>query len=599
MTKEAKLYAMRESDNDPFDNDEETEDDDTDFEDALQQTGISIGPKDKAPKDVTIIDEEVERKKAFAKVLEFITNTFYRTDENEEITVEVSSAGKGTSKNKSTNFYDTKRIVLAEGLIDAFGELNLPRFLVYYHELGHHLYSMGLFNLLKVWQTQKQGPLTWDDKYMHLLNWIEDLYIEDRLVKEHSYLTDVISCIKKLPPDYDINKIIYAFNFWYIHQGATPALNYTDQLAFKAYITQLLNIRSNTTIRFGQGILTTVSIKQSTETKYALLIIEFYNWCVSKGIFPKNQKLKPLSNPNNHLEDNQGGQGGQGAQQQGQGQGQGQSGQGDQGDQGGQPGGGSYSDHSGQVTRAGGYTEAYHIKSPTTIFKDELAQENRMINKEMLDMSQRIQAEESSLDGLFSTKHHDSSIIQSKVIVPNFFNPNRLIDQVLFKQKDHAYMNVAIYRDISGSTSGVIHKLMSHVCEQLYKDIPVDITYYLYSSGDVSIVELPYVLWEDSRNVPKTYAANKDFSALTGGTNSSAIADVITQQLSEKWLNIIITDGDLNDLMRRDNIMELLKNVFVIAVNSDVEEGLLGVSINDISDLDKINPVLSGINVGR
>ena len=45
-----------------------------------------------------------------------------------------------------------------------------------------------------------------------------------------------------------------------------------------------------------KGILTTVSIKQSTETKFALLIIEFYNWCVAKGIFPANNPLPSLQN---------------------------------------------------------------------------------------------------------------------------------------------------------------------------------------------------------------------------------------------------------------------------------------------------------------
>ena len=46
---------------------------------------------------------------------------------------------------------------------------------------------------------------------------------------------------------------------------------------------------------------------------------------------------------------------------------------------------------------------------------------------------------------------------------------------------------------------------------------------------------------------------------MTGGTNSGAIADVITEQLNDKWLNIIITDGDLSDLMHRDNINSLLE----------------------------------------
>ena len=333
-----------------------------------------------------IDDPDTAIKKAFAKVLEFITNNFYKTDENDFITIDIEN------QTKNRNFYDTKRIVLAEGLIDAFGALNLPRFLVYYHELAHHLYSQGYFNLLKVWSTIKQGPLTWNSSYEHLLNWIEDYYVEDKILKEHSYLTDVLNCIKKLPPDYDINRIEYAFNFWYIHQAATPALNYTDQLAFKAYITQLLALRGTTTSRFGQGILTTVSIKQSTETKFALLIIEFYNWCVAKGIFPDDKPLPSLQNPNNHLESTNNGNANTDK-----GDSQDSSNEDNSQNQSNDKNKGSYSDHSQQVGRSNitTYQEVQHIKSPTTVFKDELVQENKLI-KELLDMSQRLQAEETT-----------------------------------------------------------------------------------------------------------------------------------------------------------------------------------------------------------
>ncbi len=48
--------------------------------------------------------------------------------------------------------------------------------------------------------------------------------------------------------------------------------------------------------------------------------------------------------------------------------------------------------------------------------------------------------------------------------------------------------------------------------------------------------------------------------------------------------------------------MELLKNVFVVYVGVDesyIVDGLLGVVVNDLEDLDKINPVLSTINLNR
>lgn len=563
--------------NDPFldavqlaaeDEDEEDEDEDEEGEAHV------VDPTEAYMK----LTPEAQKKVAFAKVLEYITNTFYRTDENNEIAVVLDSQHKGN------NYYDTHKIVLAEQLIDAFGDLNLPRFIVYYHELGHHLYSIGLFKLQEAWMKNTQGSsIEYHKKYDHLVNWIEDYHIENKLVIEHPYLTDVLNCIKKLPPDYDIKAIEYAFNYWYIYQTPTPALAYVDQVAFKAYVTKLLSIRDTQATRFGYGVVSDLTMKPTIETKFVKLIIEFHAWCVAKGILP-DAPMPGLSNPNNHI-----------APQPGQGQGQG-----DPNDPNGQGGGGgTSSDHSRRVGKTNQFTEEYHIKSPTTVFKDDIVQENKLIQHELMDMSQRVQADTVTLDGLFATKHKDSAIIQPKIILPNFFNPQRLVDQILFSEKQHTYMNVAIYRDISGSTEGNIHSLMSFVCEQLYKDIPVNITYYLYSSGKISIVEVPYVRWDNHKHVPKEYASNSLFQQLNGGTNSDAIADVITQQLSDKWLNIIVTDGDLNALMARNNIMELLKNVFVISVNHEVEPGLLGVRVDNVSDVYKINPVLSTINLDR
>ena len=535
---------------------------------------IKLG-KDNKPKAIY----KDPTKQAFVNLLEFLTNTFYRTDENTDITVKLVK-----DDNKTQNYYDTKSIVLSEGLVDAYGKLNLPRFLVYYHELGHHIYSQGAFLLKDKWLklNGQTNPLLHDKKYDHLFNWIEDFYVEAELITEHPYLTDVVSCIKKLPPEYDINDIKNSFNYYYVNEAPSQALQYSDQLLFKQYVDKLLALRSNTTTRFGNGILTTLSVKTSKETKYIKLLIEFYNWCETVGIFdPANPPLPPLTNPNNHI------------QQGGQGQGQGSG----NGNGNGNGNGSSVSPHSKQVGKKITYKEQCHIANPTNIFKGELAEEAKMLHKEMLDMSQRLQIDNHTLDGLFSTQHKDSAIIQPKVIVPNFFNPHRLVDQVLFRQKKHTYMNVAIYRDISGSTSGKVHELMHYIAEKLYQDIPVDITYYLYSSGNVSIIEVPYIPWANSANKPGVYTKNPLFQQLNGGTNSSAIADVITQQLSEKWLNIIITDGDLRDLMNRDNILSLLSNVFVISVRSDVKDGLLGVRIEEKEDIEFINDKLSTINM--
>ena len=521
-------------------------------------------------------------KQAYANVLQFITNNFYTSD-GKNIEVVISNDSKDNS-------YDGSKITLSEQLMDAYGTLNLPRFIIYYHELGHHLYSKGMFILLDLWAKINSGPLKWILHYHHLINWIEDFYIEKQLKKDHSYLTDVIDCIRKLKPDYNISEIQYAFNYYYVHEAPTPSLTYADQLIFKGYVDKLLTLRDSSKTRFGNGILTTLSIKPSIETQFALTIIEFYNWCISKNIFDNtdNPPPPPLKNPNQRIEK-------QGTQQQignfldkisnefknGKTLSQGS----------------NISDHSKTIGQFEYYKEEAPIKEPTNLIKEELVQEKTLINKELLDMSQVSQVEQSTLDGLFTAKYKDSINIQPKVNVLNFFNPNRIADQNLFLEKAHTYMNVAIYRDISGSTSGDTHRLMSHVCEQLFKDIPVDITYYLYSSGDISIIEVPYITWENDNVTPKEYENNPLYKQLGGGTNSDAIADVITTQLSDKWLNIIVTDGDLNSLMHRENIHALLNNVFVVAVSSELDNNLKGISIRKQDDVKHINNVMQSVNL--
>ena len=238
-------------------------------------------------------------KQAYANVLQFITNNFY-TQPGENILVEIDT------ESKESNFYDGKRIVISSQLLDAFGALKLPRFLIYYHELGHHLYSKGMFTFINTWQKITSGPLEWKTNYHHLINWIEDFYIESRMKREHSYLTDVLNCIRKLPPEFDINQIQYAFNYFYVHEAPSPALTYLDQVLFKKYVDKLLQLRDSNKTRFGYGILTNLSIRKSNETVFAETIIEFYNWCVSKKILNDELKMPPLRNPNQHLEQTKG-----------------------------------------------------------------------------------------------------------------------------------------------------------------------------------------------------------------------------------------------------------------------------------------------------
>lgn len=487
------------------------------------------------------------------KVFGEIVNNFYK----QGVSVELSDT-------PDTAYCSGDHIVLPRHLLEEFTKNKLPRFTVLYHELGHALYSGNMNHLLEKWSNlPNSSNISYDDKYHHLINWIEDYYIEEQLVKDYPYLFDIIGCLKKLTLPYNIEDIDKAFNHYYVKGYTTPTLLPMDAIVFKNYITKLLELRRSPS--FGKGPISILS-QRSKETQYIRTIVDFYNWCTTKGILSPNIAQPPLSNPNLVL--NNSGAHTSGVQQ------------GQTPDQTGS--GGSYSDHSHLV----GLTEVLpqYDKTETEIFSDQFVAEQKLIKDEIMKQF-KVESTEQSFEGLFNSTYKDTSIIQPKVIVPNFFNPNRLVDQVLFKTPDKCFNNVSIYRDISGSTTGRVFNLINEICKFLDRKIPISYNFYLYASGDVSILQTSFEDWENKCEIPDLYADDPLFQQMGGGTNSDAIADVITEQLSDKWLNIIITDGDLHSLMRRDNISSLLDNVFVISVcdDSSLKNVPNYVIINDVS----------------
>ena len=476
------------------------------------------------------------------RVFAEIVNNFYK----QGVTVELSDT-------PDTAYCEGTHIVLPKLLLEEFTANKLPRFTVLYHELGHALYSNNINSLIEKWSNlPAQSTFTYDDKYHHLINWIEDYYIEEKLVQDYPYLKDIVTCLKLLTLPYDITDIDKAFNHYYVKGYTTPTLSAMDAIAFRNYINKLLELRRSN--GFGKGPISILS-QRSKETQYIKLIIDFYNWCTSKGILNDNIKMPPLSNPNMTTQtQGSGGLGGSGSSAQ------------EQVPQDADGKGGSYSDHSHLV----GMIEVlpdYDTKE-IEIFSDKFAAEQKLIKDEIMKQH-KADSIEHSLDGLFNSLFKPTSIIQSKVIVPNFFNPNRLIDQVLFKTPDKVFNNVSIYRDISGSTTGYRFTLINEICKFLNQKIPITYNFYLYASGAISILQTSFEDWENESEIPDLYANDPLYQQMGGGTNSDAIADVITEQLNDKWLNIIITDGDLNALMKRQNIQSLLENVFVISVCDD------------------------------
>ena len=498
---------------------------------------------------------------ALVKIFTRVINNFYK----QGVSVELSDT-------PDTAYCQGDHITLPKHLLEEFTQQKLPRFTVLYHELGHALYSHDLSTFIEKWSNLPAAhhSFMFNEKYMHLLNWIEDYYIEEKLVQDYPYLQDLMSCLKQLTLPYDITALDKAFNHYYIKGNATTALSATDSYMFTKYIQTLLNLRKN--YGFGRGPISLLSAK-SRETQFIKTIIEFYDWCVSKGIFVMNQVLPKLSNPNMVVSN-------QGTSNSTNGT--------DTNSTDTNSTSGSSDNHSHMI---GVSLEQMPVFNPTevAIFSDKFIAEQKLIKDEITKQF-RVESVEQSLDGLFNNLFKDTSIIQSKIIVKNFFNPNRLIDQVLFKTPEKSYNNVSIYRDISGSTHGDRHELINDICKFLDNKLPIAYNFYLYSSGPISIMQTSFEDWEDSNIVPDKYNNDPIFRQLQGGTNSDAIADVISEQLNDKWLNIIITDGDLHSLMRRDNIKALLDNVFVISIeeSNNVKDCPNHIIVDDISLIPKI-----------
>lgn len=497
---------------------------------------------------------------ALRKIFETVGNNFYKKG----ITVTLVDQAE-------TAYCEGDNITLPIPLLEEFTQNKLPRFTVFYHELGHSLYSGALTKFIERWSNLPgvATHLAFDRKYMHLLNWLEDFYIEEQLEIDYAYLKDILSCLKRLPETYDINAIDKAFNHYYKKGYTTPALNVSQAFTFKNYINTLLGIRKHPA--FGAMPISLLSNK-STGATFIKTFIDFYNFCVQNGIL-QDTYMPPMSNPNNILVPDPN------AQQ--------------NPSTGGSSNGGSSSAHSQLV---GGFKEVFPDvdASSTQIFVDQFTAENKLIKEELANRNQ-VESTHTSLDGLFTSLFQDTSIIQNKVIVKNFFNPNRLVDGVLFKSPKKAFNNVSIYRDISGSTeSASIFPLINNICKYLIEKIPISTHFYLYSSGNISILETQYQDWEDYHTAPELYQLDPVYQQFGGGTNSDAIADVISEQLNDKWLNIVVTDGDLRALFKRQNIKSLLDNIFVIAVDDigDTARSMIDPShyirIDNTDDIDKL-----------
>lgn len=496
---------------------------------------------------------------------------------------------KGTAFCSSDNC-----ITLPLPLLEIFKNNNLPRLCVFYHELGHALESSNMFELIDKWKNITISSDQYDPKYLYLINWIEDFYTEELTIEHYPYLTDILKCLKLLPTKYDDKVIDKAFHYYYKYKKISPALNNTERIIFNDYLQSLLKMRRDKA--FNKGPISLVN-SNNINLRFIQTISAFHNWCVAKGIIPANVKLPPLKLPTNIITSNpqQGtdintGQSAanQNVTTQTTNKNQQQDGSNGKGTE------GSYSTHS-NITGTSVKEVFPDLDLTTPIFIKELETEQRLIDRYI--SSYRVETEDQNLNGLFTSTYYETNII-AKPNIKNFFDMRRIEDRMLFLQPYKTYNNVSIYRDVSGSTHDSRFEVIDKVCKHLISNIPVDTHFYLYASGNISIVEVPYYKWDTPNKQPQEYKHNKDVQQLGGGTNSDAVADVISEQMDDKWLNIIVTDGDLTMLFRRKNIDSLLRNIAIISVGQDIINSSNNINpdhyvyVKDENDIHKITPML-------
>ena len=111
---------------------------------------------------------------ALRSIFEFVGKNYY----NRKLSVELVDEA-------DTAYAMGNRICLPVPLLEKFTQDKLPRFTVFYHELGHTLYSQSLSEFIERWQRLPNvaSNYAYNDNYHHLLNWIEDFYIEQQLEK--------------------------------------------------------------------------------------------------------------------------------------------------------------------------------------------------------------------------------------------------------------------------------------------------------------------------------------------------------------------------------------------------------------------------------
>jgi hypothetical protein len=466
--------------------------------------------------------------KWFEKYLNAVYSSFYKADG----TLIIKPGHEGGFVN-----LDAMRIVLYEKLVIDLWESGVPPLLVFYHEIGHVLYTTRELN---------DYSKSLKPEIFKLLNWIEDFYIEDKIIKELYFIKPYIKMLHEVVPDFidDWEKPTFALHYFYSYEGMTPRwMDKTKPDAigpiFKRYIEQLKHLRASFSSKFARE-------------KFIRMFEEFYMFCVKNGILTKKTPPPPLE-PRPAKEKGEKGDGtGGGYDGKSEGSG-GTYGEGEDESEG-AAGEGTYADDEGEdVPESKLITPPFKPLDPVKGFDPVFKELMELLGKEY---------EKSLYDTFKLTKKGKPELVP---ITKPTSSPRSMVDPIAiatsrsdiyleYTTEDFSYTAYNLFIDVSGSVG---HNKTFNTLGRDIINIIKHYPYAVYGYGD------DVTKWDQKRidDILKLHCMD--------GTESPIIGDIILEKKELGNLNIILSDGDLGNLTRRKDISEITKQyLFVFVVSS-------------------------------
>ena len=476
----------------------------------------------------------------FVRWFEIYLNAIYRSFYTETGSVSIQPGHEGGFINM-----DSAQMTLYEKYIIDLWDSGVPPLLVFYHEIGHLLFTTQ--DVVSV------GHSLHKDVF-NLLNWIEDFYIEERLMKELYYVKPYIKMLHEVVPEFidDWQKPEFAFNYYYAFEGqiplwmnqTTPAIGQT----FNNYIKRLLNLRRNITSNFAQQ-------------RFVNELTNFYQFCVAHKILTPSTPPPPTQ-PQPQTIQGGGGTGSLGASSSGSGRGQG--GQGSSNDLA-FDGSGSSNTLGQDILDPNNYDPNYQPTPVHTVYKP--LDPVKGFDKTLVDLMLSLQGElDKQLFNDFKFQRRGKLALVQRT--KNTISPRNLIDPIAiatnrndiyleYTTEEQNYVGYNLFIDASGSVG--FNMDYNHGVKKII-DIIEQYPHTVYSFNDTLVKWTP-------KEISKVLQLRG-----TGGTESSLIAPVVLEKREELNLNIIFSDGDLTYLTSLNDFDKVKdKYLFVFFCVHDVK----------------------------